>query len=92
MAKDTVDRILKWAQFLGVVGTLLVGSAHYYSTFEKYKTSARLSELRTTRIERYLSSKDPNYWVAAQQVTPGDTESILKRVPIDPPPQDSPSK
>ncbi len=63
------------------MGTLIVGIAHYYSAFEKYKQMAQAAEFKTARIERYLSSQDPSYWATVQGLVKPDDTDILKSAP-----------
>jgi hypothetical protein len=50
-----------WIKLVALVGGMLLGY---------YQLVGKVSELQrqTTRIERYLSSKDTNYWQAARSL------------------------
>lgn len=52
---------LNWIKIVVVIGGMLFGYAQLVG---------KVSELQrqTTRIERYLSSKDANYWIAAKSL------------------------
>lgn len=73
--QSLLDRIMKWAQFLSVMGALIAGSTHYLSTFAKYKDISNASAYKVERMERYLAAKDPQYWqIAEGLIKPGEPD------------------
>ena len=66
---------MKWAQLLSVTGAIIAGSTHYLSTFTKYRNMGNASAYKVERMERYLASKDPQYWqVAESLIKPGEPD------------------
>jgi len=54
--------LMGWIRFVIFVGLLAIGYAQLYG---------RVGDLQrqTTRIERYISSKDPMYWQSSRSMT-----------------------
>lgn len=73
--QSLLDRVMKWAQFLSVMGALIAGSTHYLSTFAKYRDMANANAYKIERMERYLAFKNPEYWqVVGGLIQPGEPD------------------
>jgi hypothetical protein len=64
-----VDTIMKWASFLGLIGTIFVGGTHYYYNFKTTQLAAQEAQYKVDRIERYLSTKDSRYWIISGELS-----------------------
>jgi hypothetical protein len=62
--KDVSD----WAKVIVMLGLAFMAYQHLVDRVDASVRSQTLLVEQTTRIERYLSAKDPNYWVETQKM------------------------
>jgi hypothetical protein len=49
-------------QMIVVIGGLLMAYGSFTAKYDEHLVIIKSVQEQTTRIEKYLSSKDPNYW------------------------------
>jgi hypothetical protein len=61
---------LNWGDWANIIQIILIiaSAGYYYAKFDANAVVTGIHTQQLDRIERYLSSKDPDYWIKSRKM------------------------